>query len=58
MNYEERTILLILFKDFEDMFDGTLGDWATDPVNLELSPDPKLFNSRYYTVPRINKGKF
>ena len=41
-----------------DLFDGTLGDWATEPVDLELNPDPKPFNSRYYTVPRINKNFF
>ena len=27
-------------------------------MNLELNPDPKPFNSRYYPVPRINKEKF
>ena len=40
------------------MFDGTLGYWATEPVNLELKPDSKPFNSRYYLVPRINKETF
>ena len=29
MNSEERTLLLILIEDFEDLFDGTLGEWAT-----------------------------
>ena len=37
------------------MFDGTLGDWDTEPVDLELNPDSKPFNSRYYPVPIINK---
>ena len=37
------------------MFDGTLGDWYTEPVDLELNPDSKPFNSRYYPVHRINK---
>ena len=40
------------------MFDGTLGYWATEPVDLELKTGSKLFNSRYYTVPRINKETF
>ena len=56
-NDEEITLLLSLLEDFEDLFDGTLGDWATEPVNLELNPVSKQFNSRYYPVPRINKGK-
>ena len=39
LNAEERTLLLSLFKDFEDLFDGTLGDWATKPVDLELNTE-------------------
>ena len=34
LNAEERTPLLSLIEDFEDLFDGTLGDWATEPVDL------------------------
>ena len=33
LNYEERTLLLSLLMDFEDFFGGTLGDWATEPVD-------------------------
>ena len=40
------------------MFDGTLGDWATELVDLELKPGYKMFNSTYYPVPRINKEYF
>ena len=29
LNAEEITLLLILLEDFEDLFDGTLGDWDT-----------------------------
>ena len=38
LNYEERTLLLSLIENLEEFFDGTLGDWATEPVNLELEP--------------------
>ena len=58
INAEERTQLLSILDEFYDLFDGTLGDWATEPVKLELKPDSKLFNSRYYPVPRINKETF
>ena len=34
LNAEERTFLLSLLEDFEDLFDGTLGNWATEPVDL------------------------
>ena len=52
---EERTMLLCLFEYFEDLFYGTLGEWATGNTNLELKPGSKPFNSRYYPVPRIDK---
>ena len=58
INAEERTQLLSLLEDFEDFFGGTLGYWATDPVELDIKPGSKLFNSRYYLVPIINKDKF
>ena len=58
MNDEERTQLLRLLEDSEDLFDGTLGDWDTDPVNLELNQYYKPFNYKYYLVPIINKETF
>ena len=58
MNSEERTQLLRLPKELEDLFDRTLGDLNTEPVNLEFNPDSKPFNCKYYPVPRINKEPF
>ena len=58
LNSEERTLLLILFEDFEELFGGDLGDWETEPVGLDLNPYTKPFNSRYYPVPIINKKTF
>ena len=55
MNAEERTQLLSIL---EDLFDVTLGDWATEPVDLELKPGSRQFNSRYYPVPIINREIF
>ena len=58
MNYEERILLLSLLKDFEDLFCGTLGDWATETIDLDLKPYFKPFNSRYYPVPLFNREIF
>ena len=58
LNDEERTQLLSTLEDFEYLFDGTLGEWATDPFKLELKIGSKMFNSRYYPVPRIIKECF
>ena len=40
------------------MFDGTLGEWDTDPIDLELKPNFKSVNIKYYPVPRTNKETF
>ena len=58
LNAEERTQLLRCIQYFEDFFDGTLGDWDTDPINLELNPESNLFNCKYHLVPRINMENF
>ena len=59
MNAEERIQLLRILQDFEDLFDGTLGDWDTDTINIELKPYYKTFNcKKYYQVPIFNKETF
>ena len=58
LNAEEITLLLSFLGYFEDLFDGTLGEWATDPFELKRNPYAKPFNSRYYLVPRINNERF
>ena len=32
----QRKELLELLQNFEELFDGTLGTWKTDPVGFEL----------------------
>ena len=34
INAEEITLLISLLKDLEEIFDGTLGNWSTEPVDL------------------------
>ena len=57
-NAEEITQLLSLLEEYGELFDGTLWDWDTEPVNLELKLGSKPFNSRYYSFHRINKDVF
>ena len=58
LNAEERILLLRFLKYFEDLFGGTLGNWDTEPIDLELKPGSKSFNSWYYPVHIINKETF
>ena len=58
LNTEERNQLLSLLKDFGELFGGTLGDWDIDLAKIELNPNYKPFNCKYYPVPIINKDTF
>ena len=52
LNAEEQRQLLRLLQKFEDLFDGTLGTWKTDPIELELKdPNVKPYHAKPYPVP-------
>ena len=58
LNDKQKEQLLLLLREFEELFDGTLGRWKTTPVKIELKPGAKPVNARWYPVPRINKETF
>ena len=58
LNHEERKLLLGLLNDFEGLFYIMLGKWDTESVDLELKPNSKPFDGRYYIVLRKNKETF
>ena len=58
LNTEERDRLIILFRKYEDLFDGTLGTWNTTPVYLELREDVKPVCLQPYPVLRVHKSMF
>ena len=48
----EQKQLLRLLQKFEDLFDGSLGTWKTDPIQLELKdPNVKPYHAKPYPVP-------
>ena len=52
LSNEEKDQLLQLLQKFEHLFDGTLGSWNVDPVDLELKdPEAKPSHARAYPVP-------
>ena len=58
LDKNQRANLLSLLIKFDDFFDGTLGKWKNNTVNLEVKPVSKPFNARYYLVNNINKETF
>jgi hypothetical protein len=41
--------------EFEELFDGTLGEWDTERVSLELKEGVKPYSCKSYPVPRLHK---
>ncbi len=51
------SLLALLLKfEFEELFDGTLGDWKLPPVSFELKEGAKPYHGRPYPIPKIHKA--
>jgi hypothetical protein len=48
----EKASLLELLQEFEELFDGTLGDWDCDPVSLELREGARPYHGRPFPIPQ------
>ena len=48
----------MLLQDVEELLDGTLGEWDTETVNIELKTYYKPFNCKHYSIPIMNKDIF
>ena len=49
----QRKSLLNLLNKHRDLFDGTLGKWKEEKLNIELKPGAQPFHSRAYPVPKL-----
>ncbi len=52
----ERESLLSLLLKFEQLFDGTLGEWTLPPVSIQLKEGVKPFHGRPYLIPKVHKA--
>ena len=58
LNENEQKDLFQLMDKFSHLFDRTLGNWKTDPVDLELKEkDCKPYHSKPYPVPHSQEQK-
>ena len=46
LDVHDQNKLLELLTEFEELFDGTLGDWNTKPVFFELKEGAKPYHGR------------
>ncbi len=49
-------MLLALLLKFEELFNGTLGDWKLLPVSFELKEGANQYHGRPYPIPKIHKA--
>ena len=58
MSLEDQHKLLTLLLEYEELFDGTLGNFVTSPVSLDVKLGKKSAYARPYTVPKVHKDVF
>ena len=54
----DQSKLLRLLKQYEELFDGTLGDFQTEPVKLNLKPGATPYHGRPYPIPQSQLAVF
>ena len=54
LNTQQKEQLLSLLLFFEQLFDGSLGDWKTKPVSFQLKEGAKPYHGRAFPVPKIH----
>ena len=43
---------------YEDLFDGTLGEWQTDLMKFQLKPGTTPYHGGAYPIPKIHEETF
>jgi hypothetical protein len=46
--------LLLVLRKFEHLFDGTLGNFETSDIKLDLKENAKPFHGKSFPAPRIH----
>ena len=55
LNANHQNKLLTVLKEFESLFDGTLGIWEIEPVSFEVKKGMKPYHGKAYPVPKAYK---
>ena len=55
LSLHDHNMLLELLTEYEELFDGTHGDWNTESISFELKKGTKPYHARPSPVPRVHK---
>ena len=58
LNDKQKEMLHQLLLKYKSIFDGSLGEWQTDPVDFELKEGAEPHSERHYPVPHLHKETF
>ncbi|HEY9708671.1 MAG TPA: reverse transcriptase family protein, partial [Oculatellaceae cyanobacterium] len=53
LSEQQQTQLLTLLQKYEDLFDGTLGEWKGTDIDIELQPNAKPYHAAPFPVPQV-----
>jgi transposase InsO family protein len=53
---KERKSLYDLLIEYEDLFDGTLGNWKNEQLDIELKPGVTPYHARCFPIPRAHEA--
>ena len=54
LSSQQQNKLLRLLVEYEELFDGTLGDFKTDPVSLKLNKGATPYHGRPFPIPHVH----
>ena len=54
LTVSQQNHLLKLLLEFEELFNGTLGDWKTEPVKFKLKSGTAPYYGRAFPIPHIH----
>ena len=52
----ERHQLFELLKEYEDLFDGTLGKWKCEDYKIDLKEGAKPYHAKPFPIPQVHEG--
>ena len=58
LNVSQKNKSLRLLLNYEELFDGTLGDFQTKPVKFNLQSGAKPYHGRSYQIPHSQLRQF
>ena len=57
LKHVEKEKLAKLLSKYENLFDGTLGQWKGPPVEIQLREGAKPYHARAYPIPKSQEAK-